>query len=222
METRDAAACERLLPVAESNASSDHDEASAAGSKTTAPRTDNDVLMMECIVHILLFCPGHERRSTSRMYRDALDAAWPVHALGPPALPARAVYREAIGTSRAGYGVWVRAHKAVSLETSSRSSRRSGRFGTKWEQTVTSSKVSYGAISEGGTLDSAVSCGFWKATLRLLREAELGKLQAVDPAGPTSGRSVSVCIGGGQEHRLDFLSQDLLYWLKQIEVSLSS
>ncbi|CAJ1417187.1 unnamed protein product [Effrenium voratum] len=149
------------------------------------PRQD---LVAECLLNILLFYPGHERRALSAQLRDALDHVWPVRALGPPPLPAKACYREPVGASRASYGVWVQAHKAVSLQTHLRPSKRNRR--TKWDQTVTQSSVGYGSIHEKALLDPSLSCCFWKAVLSLLRAAETGALQ-----GPSSG-SISVCFGG--------------------------
>eukprot|EP00435_Cladocopium_sp_Y103_P042577 s445_g11.t2 len=75
---------------------------------------------------------------------------------------ARACYRVPIGAARASYGVWVKAHKAVSLETHLRPSKRSRPKCAKWEQTVTKSSIAFGAVHEDGLLDPSISCGFWK------------------------------------------------------------
>ncbi|CAK9086408.1 unnamed protein product, partial [Durusdinium trenchii] len=143
---------------------------------------------------VLLRTRGHERRALSRLLRDALDVAWPVLRFGPPPLPARACYRVPIGASRASYGVWVKAHKAVSLETHLSSKRKLPRC-PKWDQTVTKSSVGYGNVHEDGLLDATVSCGFWKAVLRLLHS------DAVGATAPGPG-CLSVCFGG-KERRLE-------------------
>eukprot|EP00434_Breviolum_minutum_P015089 symbB.v1.2.013304.t1/scaffold936.1/size150329/1 len=91
----------------------------------------------------------HDRRALSRCWRDTLDATRPVAFYGPPPLPAKACYRVPIGAARASYGVWVKAHKAVSLETHLRPSKR-GRAHAKWDQTVTKSSIGYGAVHEDG------------------------------------------------------------------------
>ena len=164
-------------------------------------------LVSECLLQILLFRPGHDRRALSRCWRDTLDATRPVAFYGPPPLPAKACYRVPIGAARASYGVWVKAHKAVSLETHLRPSKR-GRAHAKWDQTVTKSSIGYGAVHEDGMLDPQISCGFWKAVLRLLASDVRRSL--------TAEGSISISFGG-KEHRLEALSDDLLYWLGQVE-----
>ncbi|CAE8590831.1 unnamed protein product, partial [Polarella glacialis] len=156
---------------------------------------------------------------------DTMDVVQPVRILGPPPLPAKATYREAIGSLRAGYGLWVRAHKTVSLDTCWRSSRRGVR-GSRWHQTATRSAVSFGAVGNatgaGSVIDPAMACGFWKAILSMLRAAELGTLAQsghLERGASSGGHSISVQLGNGQEHRLEFISQDLLKWLREIEVS---
>mmetsp|Transcript_12461 Transcript_12461/g.27577 ORF Transcript_12461/g.27577 Transcript_12461/m.27577 type:complete len:209 (+) Transcript_12461:50-676(+) len=170
-------------------------------------------LVSECLLNILLFRPGHDRRALSRLLRDTLDATWPVLFFGPPPLPARACYRVPIGAARASYGVWVKAHKAVSLETHLRPSKRS-RQCVKWEQTVTKSSIAFGSVHEDGPLDPSISCGFWKAALRLLH-SNISEPILQPPAEGGSG-SISICFGG-KEHRLEVLNEDLLYWIGQVE-----
>ncbi|OLQ00464.1 hypothetical protein AK812_SmicGene16873 [Symbiodinium microadriaticum] len=141
---------------------------------------------------------GYTTRALSAQLRDSLDTVRPVRRIGPPPLPARALFREPIGAARANYGVWVKAHKAVALETHLRPSKRGNRAGqARWDQTVTRSSIGYGSVRDDGTLDPELACGFWKAVLSCLRAGE----KTAVPKGTPNTQSMSVCIGG-QERRL--------------------
>eukprot|EP00439_Symbiodinium_sp_Y106_P032046 s1958_g3.t2 len=134
--------------------------------------------------------PGYATRALSAQLRDSLDTVRPVRRIGPPTLPARALFREPIGAARANYG--------VALETHLRPSKRGNRTGqARWDQTVTRSSIGYGSVRDDGTLDPELACGFWKAVLSSLRAGEKNAV----PKGASNNQSMSVCIGG-QERRL--------------------
>lgn len=178
---------------------------------------DGPVPVLECQVLIFHFAEGHIGRTVSRTLRAALDVARPVIFIGPPSLPASASYREPVGTSRAGYGVWVPAHKTVQLRTTWRAGRgASGR--SRWDQTVSTSALRYGqhcVSSTASTIDSSITAGFWKAVLRHIRMSELG-VRSPD-VGSAEGCSLLVRFGSGKELRCEVLGKELLLWLRQVE-----
>lgn len=181
--------------------------------KPVLPQVD----IFECAVSILLFLPGHDRRSLSRGLKDALDRVAPIYTLGPPPLPATLFYREPIGNARAGYGLTVPCYKTVTVKTCERTTG-SKKTIFRWDSTSSKSFLGYGHRSThaaDGTMDAAASCKFWKAALRLLRAAELGNFTGM-PDKIMQGRLVRIRFGN-TEHSFQGLTPDLLHCLEGVE-----
>lgn len=187
---------------------------------------------------ILIFCfsQEHNYRTTSRTTKESVDEQRIVAIRGPPALPAQACFSEPVGKARAGYGVWVHAHKTIKLATTSKWRRPAGRTDeaaplpiTPWEQTVSRSEVCYSKVSaERGDVEWSTSLGFWRAAMRQLQVAiEKGSAVQVG-TGPLPQRSpqrqgvasLQLSLMGGQEvWVIDELDDDFLRWALNLEFS---
>mmetsp|Transcript_70429 Transcript_70429/g.197530 ORF Transcript_70429/g.197530 Transcript_70429/m.197530 type:complete len:169 (-) Transcript_70429:38-544(-) len=160
----------------------------------------------------------------------SVDVVRPVVVLGPPRLPATARYQEPIGTTRATWGVWVTAHKAVVVSTSWRSSTASRRAALsampgggpppQWEQSGSTSQLTYSKSTMGkGTVDPEISLAFWKGVLRLLRAEQLRRVAPTAAASPRSGTgaTLSIRFGADPELQLEDLDHDFLRRVAEVE-----
>jgi len=189
----------------------------------SAPRAPVE-LCEQSMLYILSLVPGHDSRALSRSLKERLDLVRPVLVLGPPALPAEASYRESIGTARAGYGVWIPAHKTISVTTYSRPQTKVARIGSllPWDTTVSKASVSYASSPVVHAIaDSTISCSFWKAAIRQLNDAvDSGK--AVPGArpranGPSAGLAGLRLNLGNEQWHLEEVDESFLKWLQAVE-----
>lgn len=177
-------------------------------------------LCEQSIVHVFCFLVGHDTRATSATLRSRLDNVRPVVVLGPPPLPASACYREPIGQARAGYGVWVPAHKIVQLTTNLRQRQKASQPTPIWDLTQTTAEVSYARSPAGkGSVDTATACGFWKATMRQLHAtAGAGRTFPVSARARAGSQGTSLRVSlNGQEWHIEDVDADLLKWLQAVE-----
>eukprot|EP00927_Polykrikos_kofoidii_P056093 TRINITY_DN50278_c0_g1_i1.p1 TRINITY_DN50278_c0_g1~~TRINITY_DN50278_c0_g1_i1.p1 ORF type:complete len:271 (-),score=28.25 TRINITY_DN50278_c0_g1_i1:193-1005(-) len=180
-------------------------------------------LLPECVILVLLFRPGHDRRALSCSLKDRLDIVRPVCFIGPPKLPAKATCREVIGSARAGFNYWVPTHKTVSLFTCR---RQASNPRARWDSTVlTTSSVSFGQLGESKSppqgqipqirLETAGNC--WKSILRFLHHCERGTLDRT-PGAIVRGRGLCVRFGEGPELNFDYISRDLAKCIEAVEL----
>lgn len=195
-------------------------EPPGAGVEAALPVAALSEVLEENIISILLFFPGHERRALSRGVKDRLDQISPIYILGPPPLPAKICYREAIGVARTGYGTNGTMYKTVTVQTSRRQAG-SKKAIPRWESTKTTTLLGYGQGSgntANGVIEAETACKVWKAVLRSLRMAELGELAGT----VVKGRSLSVCLNTIPEHNLKCLSTDVLQCVEAVEACIEN
>lgn len=191
------------------------------------------LLTIDCMLVVFNFLPGHESRATSRSLKIALDASRPIVVLGPPALPARLWFRETVGMTRTGYGLWSPTHKVVTIMTCKRKGTRAtcaraalsaaGEPACRWDQTTTTGTLAFGsgcpAPSEPGFfVDLATSNRCWLAALRLLRASDNGTLIDSSSAGQPPC-TLHFRFAGGRERKLKVVSAELVQCLEQISAT---
>jgi len=173
-------------------------------------------------MRILSYLPGHDERALCPHLKDLLQWQRPVVVLGPPVLPARLHFKEAVGTTRCGYARQATSYKTMSISAAPKQGSRSNTTNVivrsgDWERRVsTTCKVELGVVLVSkGCWDGCTSQDFWRAVLRCCREVQRGS--GVAAASCTA--TVSVQFGDGRELSAAPPTSELLSWLHHIEIS---